>query len=87
MPTNLECSGPEAIDRSGSFQRKHLEEHDGSKYRSSGSYELSSDIRDRQVEAIRVSCVFLIFSLHFGFSALRNAIPLLKKGLTLPAQL
>ena len=53
MPTNFERSEP--VERSSSFQRKHLEEQDASSNRGSESYELSSDIRDRQVEAIRVS--------------------------------
>ncbi|CAK8677657.1 unnamed protein product [Clavelina lepadiformis] len=41
-----------SIDRSGSFQRKHLEEQDA-RLSHSDSYELSSDIRDKQVEAVR----------------------------------
>lgn len=52
MPSKLERSN--SLERSGSIQRKHLEEQDAS-YSRTAAYELSSDIRDRQVEALRVS--------------------------------
>uniref|UniRef100_H2ZJI8 Uncharacterized protein n=1 Tax=Ciona savignyi TaxID=51511 RepID=H2ZJI8_CIOSA len=40
-----------SVSRSSSFQKKHLEE--GDSLPSSNSYELSSDIRDKQVEVLR----------------------------------
>ena len=41
------------IERSGSFQRKHLEEQD-MRLRKDSDYELSADLRDRQLEVLRV---------------------------------
>jgi len=41
------------VERSGSFQRKHLEEQD-MRLRQSDGYELSADLRDRQLELLRV---------------------------------
>ena len=51
MPSNHDQS---AVERSDSFQRKLLEEREKNSHRTA-RYELSSDIRDKQVEVIRVS--------------------------------
>ena len=44
------------VNRSSSFQRKHLEEQD--LRQNHQSYELSSDIQDKQIEVLRVSIAF-----------------------------
>ena len=45
-----------SLERSGSFQRNHLEEQD-MRLRKIDGYELSADIRDKQLEVLRVSAV------------------------------
>lgn len=42
-----------SIERSASLQRKHLEEQDA-RHRQSDCYELSSDLKDKQLAVLRV---------------------------------
>ena len=59
------------IERSGSFQRKHLEEQD-MRLRKDSDYELSADLRDRQLEVLRVINLQYIAYSHILFKQIAS---------------
>ena len=63
------------LERSSSLQRKHLEEQD-MRHRQAEGYELSADLRDKQLEVLRVikllAC-FIRFSVDHSDREMRYA--------------